>query len=139
MRSLSFSLLLVTSFRLASVIPRLALFLIALALSAPLVLLRRTQRYALSTCAALSGAFLLVLGIDLFVHLGFVDAVGLIVSTHGVPSSAGDADAIVVRWESAGGKGLVAAWWLLAALSGAWQTWWGLGIDGDDVRPTSSS
>ncbi|GAA5853882.1 hypothetical protein JCM9279_005754 [Rhodotorula babjevae] len=131
--SLSFSLLLVTSFRLATVIPRLALFLVALALSVPLVLLRRTQRYALSVCAALSGAFLLVLGIDLFVHLGFVDAVGLVVAAHGVSSTAGNADAIVVRWESAGGKGAVAAWWLTAVASGAWQSWWGLGIDGDDT------
>ncbi|KPV72490.1 uncharacterized protein RHOBADRAFT_46944 [Rhodotorula graminis WP1] len=131
--SLSFALLLVTSFRLASVVPRLALFLVALALTAPLVLLRRTQRYALSLCAALSGAFLLVLGIDFLLHLGLVDAVGLLVSTHGVSSTAGDAAVVVVRWESAGGKGLVAGWWLVSVVSGAWQTWWGLGIDGDDT------
>lgn len=136
-RSLSLSLLLITSLRLSSITARIALFLVLLALCAPLSLLRTTQRYALPVCAALTGAYLLVLGIDLFVHLGFVDALGLIVASHGVSSSAGDAGEVVVRWTSVGGKGLLAAWWLTAVVSGAWQVYWGLGTDGDDVRSLS--
>ncbi|BGP50023.1 hypothetical protein JCM10450v2_005931 [Rhodotorula kratochvilovae] len=130
---LSLSLLLITSLHLSSLTPRLALLFVSLALCAPLSLLRLTQRYALPPFAALTGAYLLVLGMDLFLHLGFVDALGLVVASHGVSSSAGDAAETVVRWSTTGGKGLLAAWWICALVGGAWQTWWGLGTEGDDT------
>lgn len=77
---------------------------------------------------------MLIIAIDLFVHLGFVDAMGLLVARNGV-SSQGVASEVVVEWGTTGGKGLIAGWWLCAIIGGAWQ-WWLGGENGevDEVR-----
>ncbi|BGP33823.1 hypothetical protein JCM10296v2_005628 [Rhodotorula toruloides] len=126
---LSFTLLLITSLRLASITARLAILAVFLVL--PAVFIPCTERYGLSIAAAATASYLLVLGIDIFCHLGFIDALGLLVAKNGVSSGGVKAETVVVQWDSTGGKGLVAAWWILFLLSAAWQTWWSLGDEGD--------
>ncbi|KAK4330091.1 DUF4203 domain-containing protein [Rhodotorula toruloides] len=92
-----------------------------------------TERYGLSIAAAATASYLLVLGIDIFCHFGFVDALGLLVAKNGVGSGGGKTETVVVQWASTGGKGLVAAWWILFLISAAWQTWWSLGDEGDKI------
>ncbi|KAJ8292730.1 hypothetical protein OF846_004004 [Rhodotorula toruloides] len=126
---LSFTLLLITSLRLASITARLAILAVFLVL--PAVFIPCTERYGLSIAAAATASYLLVLGIDIFCDFGFVDALGLLVAKHGVSSAGGKAETVVIPWASTGGKGLIAAWWILFLLSAVWQTWWGLGDEGD--------
>lgn len=131
--STSLVLLFSLSFRLSTILPRLTLLAIFLPICLLLAFLPRTT-HSLSVFSGLTGAFLLVLGVDLFVHLGFVDALGLLVAPSGV-SVKGKATEMVVQWGTGGGKGLIAGWWLLAIISSAWQWWWG-GENGevDEVR-----
>lgn len=130
-RSVSFTLLLIASLRLASITARLAILAVFLVL--PAVFIPCTERYGLSIAAAATASYLLVLGIDIFCHFGFVDALGLLVAKNGVGSGGGKTETVVVLWASTGGKGLVAAWWILFLISAAWQTWWSLGDEGDKV------
>ncbi|GAA5902816.1 uncharacterized protein JCM6883_007252 [Sporobolomyces salmoneus] len=132
--SVSFSLLLIVSFHVSSTLTRLILSAVFLVISLVAAHLRFSERFALPILSALSGSFLLVLGIDLFLHLGFIDALGLLIQSSGVGSGGGEAtEGIVVEWSSSGGKGLIAGWWILSILSAAWQTWWGLGIEGQEL------
>jgi len=131
--SVSLSLLLIVSFHISSVLTRLVLSAILLVLSLLAANLRLSQRFALPAFSALSGSLLLVLGIDLFVHLGFVDALGLLVKPNGVSARGGEARDVVVDWASGGGKGMIASWWISSIASGLWQGWWGLGIEGEEV------
>ncbi|GAA5876735.1 hypothetical protein JCM8547_002032 [Rhodosporidiobolus lusitaniae] len=132
--SLSLTLLLITSLHLSALLPRLVLLLVLVLITLPLVFLRRTQRFTLPALAALSGAWLFILGVDVFpgVALGFVDALGLLCTANGVGSGRGTAESVVVRWATGGAKGLEAAWWILAVLSGAGMGYWGLGTDADE-------
>ncbi|GAA5900496.1 hypothetical protein JCM5296_001563 [Sporobolomyces johnsonii] len=130
---LSLTLLFTTSFHPSTVLPRLVLLAILLVFSLFLTFLAPTRRFALPALAALSGAWLLVIGIDVFVHYGFVDALGLLVAKDGVGEMGGNAEECVVQWGSGRGKGLAAGWWLLAAAGGAWQGVWGLGTEGDEL------
>ncbi|BGP18185.1 hypothetical protein JCM10213_009029 [Rhodosporidiobolus nylandii] len=131
--SLSLSLLLTLSLRLSSVLPRAILFLVSLVLALPAVFLSRARRFSLPALCALSGAYLLILGIDVFpaVQLGFVDALGLLLARNAVGSE-GKTENVVVKWTQGKAKGLVAAWWLASVVGGAGMGWWGLGIDGDE-------
>ncbi|GAA5922781.1 hypothetical protein JCM1841_000705 [Sporobolomyces salmonicolor] len=125
--NLSLMLLFTTSFHISTILPRLILLLV---LSLLLAFLAPTQRFALPAFAALCGAWLLVLGIDVFINYGFVDALGLLAAKEGVGEMGGNEEC-VVGWGSGGGKGLIAGWWLLAAVDAAWQGFWGLGTEGD--------
>ena len=116
----------------------LILTIVLLALSLLVVHLRFTQRFAIPIFSALSGSLLLVLGIDIFTHLGYIDSLGLLVKSQGVGSGGGEAKGLVVEWSSSRGKGLLAGWWILSILSGVWQVWWGLGIEGQEVRKSFS-
>ncbi|GAA6002870.1 hypothetical protein JCM10207_001875 [Rhodosporidiobolus poonsookiae] len=131
--SLSFTLLLCTSIRISTVLPRDVVFLVLLILALPSVFFHRVQRFSLPALSAFAGAYLFTLGIDCFATLGFVDALGLLVATNGAAAAAaGEAESVVVQWTMGGGKGLLAGWWIMAAVGGAWQGWWGLGIEGDE-------
>ncbi|GAA5986273.1 hypothetical protein JCM11641_004874 [Rhodosporidiobolus odoratus] len=131
--SLSFTLLLTCSADIPSLLARDLLFLISLLLSLPSLFWFRTLRYSLPLFTALTGSYLFILGLDLFpsVGLGFVDALGLVVAIHGVGSE-GKAERGVVKWSEGGGKGLLAAWWLLTVAGAAGMGWWGLGVEGEE-------
>ncbi|GAA6030208.1 hypothetical protein JCM8097_008988 [Rhodosporidiobolus ruineniae] len=135
--SLSFTLLLTTSIHLTPVFARDILLLVTLLLALLGLFFRKPLRYVLPALSALSGAYLFVLGIDCLppAHIGFVDALGLLVADNGV-SEGGKAGEVVVEWGSKGGKGLCAAWWILGAVAGAGMGWWGLGNDGDESWET---
>ncbi|ORY76923.1 hypothetical protein BCR35DRAFT_305683 [Leucosporidium creatinivorum] len=133
--STSLTLLLTVSFHLSTLLPRLILLAILTPLSLLLAFLPRTV-HSLSIFSALTGAYLLVIAIDLFVHLGFVDALGLLVARNGVCSE-GAAEIVVVEWGTGGAKGLVAGWWLCAIIGGAWQCW--LGGENGEVDETWNS
>ncbi|GJN92842.1 hypothetical protein Rhopal_005880-T1 [Rhodotorula paludigena] len=133
MGGLSLGLLLIVSIRISAVTTRIALALVFIAIFLPLTFWRRTSRYALALASAFAVAYLLVIAFDLFVHIGFVDALALLVAQEGVASAGGTAEKPVVRLDTGAGKGLLAAWWIAAVVSGMWQSWWGLGTDGDDT------
>jgi len=111
----------------------LILTIVFFVLSSLAVHLRFTQRFAIPILSALSGSFLLILGIDIFIHLGFIDSLGLLTISNGVGANGGEAEHLVVEWSSSRGKGLIAGWWLSTIASGVWQGWWGLGIEGQEV------
>ncbi|GAA5968168.1 hypothetical protein JCM3765_003690 [Sporobolomyces pararoseus] len=125
--STSLSLLLIVSFHISSFLTRIILTIVFLVLSLLVIHLRFTQRFAIPILSALSSSFLLVLAIDIFVHLGFIDSLGLLVKSNGVGSGGGEAKELVVE------KGLIAGWWILSIASAGWQTWWGLGIEGQEL------
>ncbi|GAA5953363.1 hypothetical protein JCM21900_001828 [Sporobolomyces salmonicolor] len=103
--SLSLMLLFTTSFHISTILPRLVL----LALSLLLAFLAPTQRFVLPALATLCGAWLLVLGIDVFIRYGFVDALRLLVAEEGVGRDGRE-------------RGMR-----------AWQGFWGLGTEGDKL------
>ncbi|GAA6016180.1 hypothetical protein JCM11491_003760 [Sporobolomyces phaffii] len=129
--STSLALLIVVSVRISSTLTRLIPVLVLIALSQVSVHLRFAQRYSLPILAALFGSFLFVLGIDVFRHLGFIDALGLFVRPQGVGTD--EAGRVVVEWSTSRAKGVVAGWWILSVASACWQTWWGLGIEGQEL------
>ncbi|KAL8287308.1 hypothetical protein RQP46_003760 [Phenoliferia psychrophenolica] len=120
---LSLTLLLTATFKLQTSFPRQIILAITVPLSLILALLPQTRR-SLSIFSGLTGAFLIVLGIDLLVHKdAFVDLLGLLVSSHGV-AVGGTSEIVVVKWGEGSAKGLVAAWWIVGVVSSAWQWWW---------------
>ncbi|GEM10243.1 hypothetical protein Rt10032_c10g4260 [Rhodotorula toruloides] len=70
------TVLLVTSLRLAATGARRAILAVFSVLILATVFVPYTERYGLSFAAATTASYLLVLGIDIFCHLGFVDALG---------------------------------------------------------------
>lgn len=136
---ISLSLLLTCSAHFASLTPRLVLLGLALLLIAPTTLWSRSKRFAIPAAVALTGSYVFVLAVDIFARSGFVDAVGLLVSSQGIAASrastaAEESQQVVVEWTTPRAKALVAGWWLLALFSGAWQFWWGLGTAGEEVQ-----
>ncbi|GAA5977585.1 hypothetical protein JCM10908_005030 [Rhodotorula pacifica] len=133
--AVSSALLVTCSAQIATLLPRLILFFISFILLLACLYCSRTAPFALAIAAALTGAYLFVLAVDCFTRLGFVDAIGLLVSTQGVYVGLKPAgvEENVVKWTSARGKALIAGWWLLAGCSGAWQVWWGFCMGNDEV------
>ncbi|BGP56876.1 hypothetical protein JCM8202v2_004509 [Rhodotorula sphaerocarpa] len=136
--SISMSLLLTCSAHFASLTPRLVLLGLSFLLIAPTTFWSRSKRFAIPAAAAFTGAYIFVLAVDVFARSGFVDAVGLLVSSQGVAASrastaAEESKEVVVEWTTPRAKALVAGWWLLALSSGAWQFWWGLGTEGEET------
>ncbi|KAK4705195.1 hypothetical protein P7C70_g1003, partial [Phenoliferia sp. Uapishka_3] len=124
--ALSLTLLLVTTGQVSSIVARLIVLAIFSVLAILLVLIPQTQK-SISIFSGLAASFLIIIGIDLLVHTShFVDLLGLLVASNGVATD-GKAMEMVVKWDTATGKGLVAAWWIVAAASAVWQWYWGAG------------
>ncbi|GAA5937677.1 uncharacterized protein JCM15063_002086 [Sporobolomyces koalae] len=127
------ALLVIVSAHIKRVLTRLILTAVFVTLSEIAANVYLCQKFALPAFVAMSGSFVLVLGIDVFSRVGFHDVLGLLMKPLGVGARGGEAQEFVVDWSGRRGKGLIAAWWILSIASGVWQGWWGLGIEGQET------
>lgn len=100
-----------------------------------------TSSKALIVFTSAIGGTALALGIDIWAKKGWIDAVGLLISTVGVFSvetpAPGD-DQFTVSWNSANFKGMLAGAWMFMIFGCAWQFWRfeEVGEDPDEVSRT---
>lgn len=128
---LTFTLLILASVPMITLLSRLIILAIFVPLSLLLSLLPKTRPHFTNFATSLIGAYFLLLGIDLFVRLGFSDLISGLVSDEGVKID-GTTEWIWVQGRNGEWKGLVAVWYILTILGTFVQIYTGGVNSGED-------